>query len=222
MMKTRAAEIVPAAVISIGNIRGSAIGGEEDALVAGDRRHRRERIHALRPRDARHQLHREQRVRRVAANSRIASGAPSGSAKPMTTWPVRSGPRGRRARGPGEGCRRSGRPRSAVTIDAPCSRYAASVNPAAAPAPVRRRRRGRLFSARPRRRESERHASRRGQSLCGTPTLMAGESSRSSGHVLRAAAVVFCGAFRRAASQSAMATRHIRADRAFPAASSTR
>ena len=37
------------------------VGGEQHALVAGDRRHRRERVHALRARDARHQLHREQR-----------------------------------------------------------------------------------------------------------------------------------------------------------------
>ena len=60
-MKTRAEEIVPAAVISIGNMRGRCVRGEEHPLVARDRRHRRQRVHALGARDARHQLHREQR-----------------------------------------------------------------------------------------------------------------------------------------------------------------
>ena len=61
MMNTRAGEIVPAAVISIGNMRGSVVGGEQHAFVAGNRRHRRQRVHALRARDARHELHREER-----------------------------------------------------------------------------------------------------------------------------------------------------------------
>ena len=59
-MKTRAGAIVPAAVISIGNMRGSAFGGQQHRLVAGDGRHRRQHVHALGARDARHQLHREE------------------------------------------------------------------------------------------------------------------------------------------------------------------
>ena len=59
------------------------VGRQQHALVAGDRRHRRERVHALRARDARHQLHRERRDARACASARIASGDPSGSAKPI-------------------------------------------------------------------------------------------------------------------------------------------
>ena len=50
MMNTRAGEIVPAAVISMGNMRGERRRGEQHALVAGDGGHRRQRVHALRAR----------------------------------------------------------------------------------------------------------------------------------------------------------------------------
>ena len=40
------------------------VGGEQHALVAGDGRHRRQRVHALRARDPWHQLHRQHRRRR--------------------------------------------------------------------------------------------------------------------------------------------------------------
>jgi hypothetical protein len=39
----------------------AVVGREQHALVARDRRHRRQRVHALSARDARHQLHRQQR-----------------------------------------------------------------------------------------------------------------------------------------------------------------
>ena len=70
MTKTRAAATVPAAVLSIGNMRGRVAGGEQHGLVAGDRGHRRQRVHALRARDARHQLHRDERRAALGDRSR--------------------------------------------------------------------------------------------------------------------------------------------------------
>ena len=59
MTSTRAGVIVPAAVVSIGKQPRQRVGGEDDRLVAADRRHRRQRVHALGPRGPRHQLDRE-------------------------------------------------------------------------------------------------------------------------------------------------------------------
>ena len=70
----------------------------QHALVAGDGGHRRQRVHALRARDARHELHREQPSTPAAASARMASGAPSGSAKPITTCPLPKPARVRRDR----------------------------------------------------------------------------------------------------------------------------
>ena len=64
MTKTRAGATVPAAVISMGNMRGEFAGGQQDGLVAGDGGHGGERVHALRARDARHQFNGEGRSAR--------------------------------------------------------------------------------------------------------------------------------------------------------------
>ena len=58
---TRAAVMVPAAVISMGKIFGSASAPSNTAAISGDGGHGRQCVHALRARDARHQLHREKR-----------------------------------------------------------------------------------------------------------------------------------------------------------------
>ena len=82
---------------------GKSIGRQQHRLVAGDRRHRREHVHALGPRDARNQLHREERRRRDRPVPSPLADCPSGSAVPMTTSPS---------------CTKSRSPRPAVGIRA--------------------------------------------------------------------------------------------------------
>ena len=104
MMKTRAGEMVPAAVISIGNIRGSAFAASRTplypAIVAID-----ESASMLCARVMRGISSIENSVAPVGARSRMACGAPSGSANPMTVCPERSDGAPPASRGPGARCR---------------------------------------------------------------------------------------------------------------------
>ena len=61
MMNTLAALIVPAAVINMGKILGSAVGPQQHGAIAGDRRLRREHVHRLGAGDARQQFQAEER-----------------------------------------------------------------------------------------------------------------------------------------------------------------
>ena len=65
------------------------IGRQQHRLVAGDRGHRRQHVHALGPRDARNHLHRKQRDAALGAARRTASGLPSGSQGATITSPSR-------------------------------------------------------------------------------------------------------------------------------------
>ena len=88
-MKARAAVSVPAAVISIGNIRGRWLAASSTplypAIVAID-----DSASMLWARVMRGISSIENAVTPACASVRIASGAPSGSAKPITTCPLRS------------------------------------------------------------------------------------------------------------------------------------
>ena len=72
MMKHLAAGTVPAAVIIIGMACPNMRGGIDDGLVAGEVRLARQHVHRLRARDARHELHGEDRG--VAGRQRLEPG----------------------------------------------------------------------------------------------------------------------------------------------------
>ena len=137
---TRAAATVPAAVLSIGNIRGSVVAATRHRLVPDDRGHRRQRVHALGARDARHELHRGQhgpalgdRSRGRAGRQRL--GKPDDELARSHERNVRGAMRrirAQRADG-GDDLRLRTHPRASRSL--PGSAYAASGNPAASPAP---------------------------------------------------------------------------------------
>ena len=84
MTSTRAANTVPAAVISMGKNFGQRFGGDEHGLVAGDVRLRGERVHLLRAADARDALHAEagdpprgELLHEVGAGERLQERQPS-------------------------------------------------------------------------------------------------------------------------------------------------
>ena len=112
--------------------------GHHCGVVAGERRHRREDVHVLRAADAGHRLEPEGGDALVDERSNAAPGSPAGSRTPtridsaleLPTNPRRAG--GRRRRCP----RRRGAPSRSATTSAPTSLYAASVIPAAVPAPA--------------------------------------------------------------------------------------
>ena len=90
-MNTLAGVSVPAAVINMGNILGSVLGGQQHGVIAGHRGHRRQHVHALRPGDPGHQFEGEQGYP-AAAKGSTALGSPSGSHRAMTIWPERNRP----------------------------------------------------------------------------------------------------------------------------------
>jgi phage-related minor tail protein len=73
MTSTRDGVMVPAAVVSMGKMRGKLVGGDQHGLVAADGGHGGERVHALRAGDARHQLHRAEGLFRGRASGSFPS-----------------------------------------------------------------------------------------------------------------------------------------------------
>ena len=65
------------------------VGGEDDRLVAADRRHGGERVHALRAGRPRHQLDGERRDALARRSPGWSRSIPSGRRKPISTWPWR-------------------------------------------------------------------------------------------------------------------------------------
>ena len=83
-----------------GKHAGQGIGGDQHGLVAGDGGHGRERVHALRARDARHQLHGQEVHAAVGQLRARRRSAVSGSPNPIDGLPARASAPGRARRSP--------------------------------------------------------------------------------------------------------------------------
>src|SRR3954471_14485976 len=132
-MKTRAAVRVPAAVISIGNMRGRWSAAMRTplypAIVAID-----ESASMLCARVIRGISSIENAIAPASASVRIASGVPSGSANPITVWPRRSRPASAGVERTWSRMSADEKTASRGASDAPAASYALDGKPAATPA----------------------------------------------------------------------------------------
>ena len=136
MTNTLAGEMLPAAVVSIGRNLPSAAAPISTRLVAGDGALRRQHVHRLGARDARHQLERERGDACAAASALTMSALWPGRSSEMSVAPAVDAARSRAALG---GCTLAtiGEPRrrraASATIVAPALSYSVVAKPGAEP-----------------------------------------------------------------------------------------